>query len=491
MSPQPAGPASSPGKRLPAAVRYGLAVLLAAAAQAARLPLHPPTLIPFITFVPFILLSAFLAGWGPGVLATFLCMLESIYFGTAPVETLHMRNPHVWPGVGALAVTGLVASALFERLRQARLAAASHLQARSEMAAELEARRRVLESVFEHSPVAIALLRGSDFRYEMVNPAHQALASGVPMLGRSVSEVWPEVAATVLPLLREVRDKGTVYHTDGMELPLRRGAGLPPEERYFQFSYVPLAAGKVPAQEDPQGQVLVVAMEVTDVWRTQQELRRTLRELEQTLAEKTVLVQEIHHRVKNNLAVIVGLLGMKAAAMEGTEAQNALEDSQHRVRSIAMIHEQLSGTDHMDRIDFAEYAGELVRELGGIYDVAGRRIAVRVETGPIKMNIQRAVPCALILNELLTNSLRHAFPNGRAGEIRVSLREAAEAGKLELTVEDDGIGCAPTVAARPGKSLGLRIVGILTRQLEGSLEQPACEKGARFVLRFRAGSEPE
>ena len=487
MTAQPGGAAPVNARRLPPAVRYGLAVLLAVAAQVVRLPLHPPTLIPFITFAPFILLSAFLGGWGPGVLTTFLSVLESVYFGTAPVETLRMRNPHVWLGVGALSATGLVASALFERLRQARQAAASHLQARSAMAVELETRRRVLESVFEHSPVAIALLRGPDFRYEMVNPAHQALASGVPMVGRTVEEVWPEAAAVVLPLLRDVRDKGIVYHTDGTEMPLRRGAGLPPEERYFQFSYVPLPAGTLPAQGDPQGQMLVVAMEVTELWRAQKELRSTLHQLEAALAEKTVLVKEIHHRVKNNLAVIVSLLGMKAAAMEGSEAQDALEDSQNRVRSIAMIHEQLSGTDHMDRIDFAAYAGGLVQELGGISDVAGSRIALRVESEPVEMDIHRAVPCALILNELVTNALRHAYPDGAGGEIRVSLRRAAE-GQLELAVADDGIGCAPAAAARHGKSLGLRIVQILTRQLEGTLEQPPCEKGTRFVLRFRSAA---
>jgi two-component sensor histidine kinase len=181
---------------------------------------------------------------------------------------------------------------------------------------------------------------------------------------------------------------------------------------------------------------------------------------------------------------------MKAGAMEGNEAQNALEDSQHRVRSIAMIHEQLSGTEHMDRINFAEYAGELVRELGGVYDVAGHRIALRVDAEPVEMGIHRAVPCALILNELVTNALRHAFRDRASGEVRVSLRQAAPE-ELELAVEDDGVGCAPVIGAGHGKSLGLRIVQILTRQLEGTLEQRECANGTRFVLRFGLGSGAE
>ena len=351
------------------------------------------------------------------------------------------------------------------------------------MAQELEARRPMLESVIEHSPVSIALLRGRDFRFEMVNPAYQAFAPGEPMLGRTVAEVWPEAAATLLPILEQVRDQRNVYQAVALAVPRRRGPGLPPEERYFDLSCVPLP-GAGPGAE--AGQVLVAVTEVTEQQRAAAELRKTLGELKSALAEKTVLLKEVHHRVKNNLAVIVSLLGMKAGAIEGAEAQRALEDSQQRVRSIASIHEHLSGTEHLDRIVFAEYAEQLVQELGGIYDIASRQIAIGVDAEPIEMGIHRAIPCALILNELVTNALKHAFPGGRGGEVRVSLRQSAP-GELELNVEDNGVGCPRIAAARSGKSLGLRIVEILAKQLEGSLEQPECA-GTRFVLRFRAGT---
>lgn len=474
------------GQRLPPAVGYGVALLLAALAQLSRLPLDPPTLIPYITYVPFILLSAYQGGWGPGVLTTILCTIESIYFATEPVGSFLVQNPLHWLGLGGLALSGIVASAMFERLQQAQRAAASSERVRWEMARELEARRRMLESVIEHSPVSIALLRGRDFRFEMVNPAYQALAPGEPMIGRTVAEVWPEAVPVVLPLLEQVRDARHVYHAAALAVPLHRGPGLPPEERYFDFTYVPLRDTAPVASGTEAGQVMVVAIEVSEQQRAQADLQTTLRELESALAEKTVLLKEVHHRVKNNLAVIVSLLSMKAGAIESAEAQAALEDSQQRVRSIALIHEHLSGTERLDRIDFAEYAGQLVRELGGIYDVEARRIAIRVDAEPIEMGIHRAVPCALILNELATNALKHAFPGGRSGELRISLRQSAP-GELELSVEDNGIGCERVAEARNGKSLGLRIVEILTKQLEGTLEQPECA-GARFVLRFRAGT---
>jgi len=454
-------------------------------AQLARLPLHPQTLIPYITYVPFILLSAFQGGWGPGLLTTILCTIESMYFATEPVGSFRVQDPRHWLGLAALAVTGVVASGMFGRLKEARRAAAAGERARSEMARELEARRRMLESVIEHSPVLIALLRGRDFRYEMVNPAYQALVPGEPMVGRTVAEVWPEAAPVVLPLLEEALDRQKVYRAEALAVLRRRGPGLPPEERSFDLSYIPLPGAAAGSGADA-GQVLVVAIEVTEHQRAAAALQRTLRELESALAEKTVLLKEVHHRVKNNLAVIVSLLGMKAGAIEGAEAQGALEDSQQRVRSIALIHEHLYGTEHLDRINFAEYAEQLVHEVRGVYGVAARRITIRVNAEPIQMGLHRAVPCALILNELVTNALKHAFPGERSGEVGISLRRSAP-GELELTIEDDGVGCPRGPRPRDGKALGLRIVEILAKQLEGSLEQGE-SAGTRFVLRFRAGT---
>lgn len=318
----------------------------------------------------------------------------------------------------------------------------------------------------------------------MLNPAYQSLAPDERMIGRTVAEVWPEAKAIVLPLLEKVRDSRMVHHAAGLAIPRQRGRGMPAEERYFDMSYVPLPGTGFSSAEE--GQLLAVVKEVTEQHLAQETLRGTLRELEAAVAEKTVLLKEVHHRVKNNLAVIASLLNMKAGAMEGDEAREALEDSQRRVRSIALIHEHLSGTEHLDRIDFSEYAGELLQELGSVYGDAAGRIRIRLEVERIEMGIHRAIPCALILNELVTNALKHAFPNGRSGEVVVGLR-LATADDLELWVEDNGIGCPDGALVKSGKSLGLRIVEILTKQLGGSLEHVACA-GTRFVLRFGVGT---
>jgi len=508
-------------KRLQAAVAYGIAVLLAVLAQLVRTPLHSPAMIPYVTYAPFILLAAYFGGLGPGLLATALCVIESLYFATEPLHSFRVGDPRNWLGLGALACTGVVASALFERVQRGKTAAAVAERVRLEaeraffeaervrleaervrleaeqafveaervrLEAEraFEVNRCMLESIVEHSPVPIALLSGSDFRFKIINPAYQALAPGEPMTGRTVAEVWPEMITLLAPLLERVRETGLTYQAKGLRMARHRGIGLPPEDRYFDVSYAALPGAEQGAPESEAGRILMVVAEVTEQQRAHEVLRNTLAELKAALAAKTVLLKEVHHRVKNNLAVIASLLGMKAGVIEGAEARAALEDSQQRVRSIAMIHERLSGSDRLDRIGFAEVAAELLEELRSVYGGTEGRIAVRLETEPIEMGLHRAFPCALILNELVTNALKYAFPDGRKGEVVVRLRLAVP-GELELSVEDNGVGCPREAVSAGGKSLGFRIVQILAKQLEGTLEQVDCA-GARFVLRFRAGT---
>jgi two-component sensor histidine kinase len=206
--------------------------------------------------------------------------------------------------------------------------------------------------------------------------------------------------------------------------------------------------------------------------------------LKAAVKEKTVLLQEVHHRVKNNLAVISGLLSMKADATGSAEAREALETSQKRVHSMALIHEHLYGSSSLDRINFSDYARELVGWLYATFADESGRISIEMDVDPIEVGIERAVPCALILNELLTNAFKYAFPGERRGRICVALHECAP-GLLELSVEDDGVGLPPGLLAEQNKqSLGLKIVGILTKQLEASIEQQQVRAGSRIVLRF-------
>jgi two-component sensor histidine kinase len=287
------------------------------------------------------------------------------------------------------------------------------------------------------------------------------------LLGRDVWELWPQ--AVDLPF-------STTSRGDAAEnVPVQVEALYSePLNGWFEVRYYP----------SPEGFSLFFT-DITQRRRIEETRLENVRALEAAVKEKTVLLQEVHHRVKNNLAVISSLLSMKADATGSPEAKAALEASQKRVFSMALIHEHLYGSSSLDRINFSDYVRELV---GGLYaalsDETGR-ISIEVDVGPIEMGIERAVPCALILNELLTNAFKYAFPGERSGRICVALQECAPE-LLELSVEDDGVGFpAGALAEQNTQSLGLKIVGILIKQLEGSLEQQQVNAGSRIVLRFK------
>jgi len=218
--------------------------------------------------------------------------------------------------------------------------------------------------------------------------------------------------------------------------------------------------------------------------RASEELSRTVQALQSALAENTILLKEVHHRVKNNLAVIASLLSMKAGTTENLEARRALDESQQRIHSMALIHEHLYSGERLDRVEFSEYARELVEQLYSASVSARELVAFHFECSPVELGVDRAIPCALILNELLANVFKHAFPDGRKGRIMVSLQTPSP-GTLELSVEDDGIGLDPGWDNSP--SFGWQVVRILAAQLDGTLTaEPSA--GTRFVLRFPIGT---
>ncbi len=232
-----------------------------------------------------------------------------------------------------------------------------------------------------------------------------------------------------------------------------------------------------------------VNQEITERKQAEEARQENVRALESAVREKTVLLKEIHHRVKNNLAVISSLLSMKADSAGSSEARVALDESQQRVRSMALIHEHLYGSSHLDRINFSDYAEALTHGLTSAFVDEPGRISIEMDVEPIEIGIERAVPCGLILNELLSNAFKYAFPGGREGKIRISFHKS-QPGSLELTIEDNGIGLPAGRLADPNtKSLGLRIVGILAHQLNGSLEQQPCS-GTRILLRLPEASLP-
>ncbi len=206
--------------------------------------------------------------------------------------------------------------------------------------------------------------------------------------------------------------------------------------------------------------------------------------------QKEILLKEIHHRVKNNLQVITSLLDLQARSARDGETRRLLAESRERVRSMALIHERLYGSGS-EALNFADYARDLVGHLRHSWAGDSDRVAVSIDIADVALDLDVAVPCGLVINELLTNALKHAFPEGRAGAVNVSLRRQPE-GLLALAVADDGIGLPTAVDIADPATLGLRIVKILAVQIRGTLETArAADAGGTVVTLTFAEPTPK
>jgi len=196
-----------------------------------------------------------------------------------------------------------------------------------------------------------------------------------------------------------------------------------------------------------------------------------------------LLLKEIHHRVKNNLQVISSLLALQANASKDEGVRSQLRESRDRVKSMALIHEKLYQAGASRRIDFSAYLRDLVMQLRHSYVERTERVRVETDLDECELDMDLSVPCGMIVNELLTNSLKHAFPGDREGSITVSLRRG-EGGTILLRVSDDGVGMPPDLDREEPSTLGLRIMKMLVRQVGGTLELEA-KAGTSTLLTFQ------
>ncbi len=204
-----------------------------------------------------------------------------------------------------------------------------------------------------------------------------------------------------------------------------------------------------------------------------------------SLEEKDVLLKEVHHRVKNNMQVISSLLNLQSRHLHDPKIAEAFRDSQRRIRSMALIHERLYQSSDLSRIEFSQYLRNLATHLFHSYQVDANRVRLRMDAEPVYLNINTAIPCGLIVNELVSNSLKHAFPEGRGGEVAVELRRVPEDGYL-LLVRDDGIGFPEGLDIRKTETLGMQVVTTLVSQIDGRLEFEKANRsgGTAFTLQF-------
>ncbi len=260
---------------------------------------------------------------------------------------------------------------------------------------------------------------------------------------------------------------------------------------------VPIEIGLNPL-ETPQGTfVLSSVVDITERRRGEQEREgllaqlRTLNtelegrvqvrtaELSATLKEREVLLQEVHHRVKNNLQVISSLINMQIRQLGEGASRDALEECQTRVQAIALIHEKLYQSQDYARVPFSDYAKSLAANVFHATGVSQSTVSLQLAVEAVALPVDKAIPCGLILNELITNALKHGFPGGRTGTIRVEI--ARVPGGLRLVVSDDGVGLPPGLDVRTSPTLGLQLVRMLAKQVAGDVEVGA-DQGTSFRL---------
>jgi PAS domain S-box-containing protein len=329
-------------------------------------------------------------------------------------------------------------------------------------AAELFRSESRFASLIEGAPLGIMIMRDGEVLY--ANPLFHAML-GLPESMDLVGREFDEYLRPVPSALAGSRSPEASPRTGEQTYEVLRADGI---VRFVEMSRTPVEL------QDGAAEVAFI----TDIT----ERRQAERLVSESLAEKVTLLKEIHHRVKNNLQVISSLLSLQAGQLDDPRAREAFEASNRRVISMAMVHEKLYRSAHMSQIDFAQYLSAVAMDLAHAFYSPG--VGVKVEAQEVMLSLDLAVPCGLIANELIVNSLKHGFPDGRRGIIAASILRHPD-GMVELAIADNGVGMPPGLDVEALSSMGMTTVRTLVGQIGGTLTVGA-GPGSRISVTFPA-----
>ncbi len=335
---------------------------------------------------------------------------------------------------------------------------------------EIEARKRVQEdlragearyrAVVDNQTELICRF-SPDYRLTFVNDAYCRYFDAEPedLLGKAMP-----------PAAEGSRDEGTTFH---VSLPTKDNPLITCEKEVI------LNNGERRRQQWSDQAIFDERGEIVEF----QSVGRDITELEASAREKECLVQEIHHRVKNNLQIMMSLLDLQSEYVRDPKSLEVFRDAENRILSMALVHEHLYQSESFAEVRAQDYLQELIEELLFTYEDVGSHTAVSVNARDISFGVETAVPLGLIVSELASNSLKHAFSNAIAGEIRISL-ESLGNDEFELQVSDNGVGFSTGSSGNQQESFGLYLVRTLVEQLHGEMHIDASE-GAAFLIRFQ------
>ncbi|HSB97707.1 MAG TPA: histidine kinase dimerization/phosphoacceptor domain -containing protein, partial [Spongiibacteraceae bacterium] len=263
-------------------------------------------------------------------------------------------------------------------------------------------------------------------------------------------------------------DLRTFFHAAPGSRPMGEGRDLFGVRKDGSEVAVEIALNPIETSEGLK--VLSAVVDISD--RKQKEGR-----IQMALKEKVTLLGEVHHRVKNNLQIVHSLLDLQSSQISDPIVRDMLTNSMHRVQSMALIHQALYQSENFSEVDLSDVLTKLISNVESSYVVDSQRIKITVQAEAVALSITKAIPCGLIVNELITNALKHAFPGEASGTIKVLL-ELIDGAQVLLAVSDDGVGLKAGVNLTDSKTLGLELVTILADQLGGKLtiqrSQPTC-----------------
>jgi PAS domain S-box-containing protein len=271
-------------------------------------------------------------------------------------------------------------------------------------------------------------------------------------LGQTLTQVLPAEAAS--ETMTALHEAATVGVSSGRQIAL----DLPQGRRWFELSVARKAA--LPGEEL---RFVVLSRDITE---------RRLGEvaLRQSLAEKAALLKEVHHRVKNNLQIVHSLLRLEAGRSAQPEARHMLKDMRSRIQSMALLHESIYRSGRFAAVDLGDYLRQVATQALRTQQGPDGAVRLQLDLASIRLGLDQSLPCGLLVNELISNSLKHGFADGRGGEVVVSLQPVDDGAALRLCVSDDGAGLPADFEARRGQSLGLQLVADLVQQLNGRLD---------------------
>jgi PAS domain S-box-containing protein len=336
-----------------------------------------------------------------------------------------------------------------------------------DITAEKRAEER-LRQVIESAPSAIVMVNAGG-EIVLVNGQTEKVFGyrREELIGQRIELLVPERLRAHHPEYRNgfLRQPQARPMGEGRDLFARRRDG----------SEFPVEIGLNPIETEEGAMVLSTIVDISARKQAEEAIKSSLR-------EKEVMLKEIHHRVKNNLQIISSLLDLQSGTINDPRVLQSFQESQHRIRSMALIHEKLYQSPDLAEVDFADYVRSLIAYLLRAYRISEATVSLKLDAEPVRLRIDTAIPCGLILNELVSNSLKHAFPDGRRGAITVAVRAEPE-GRASLRVSDNGVGLPQGDDWWAGPSLGLRLVRTLTQQLRGTMTVETVA-GATFNLSF-------